>query len=201
MAEKQQLIITIGREYGSGGHVIGERLAGEFGIGFYDSEIILDLAERKGIDPKALSRYDEKPSKILWNRNVRGYSTSREEAVAQMQFHLIRELAESGESFVLIGRCGETVLADMDGLVRFFVLGDRKARVRRIMERNGVSEKVAKKQIKETDKKRKTYHNTYSDGKWRDPRSYDLTINSSRLGLDGTAEIMKDFVEKCIEKR
>lgn len=193
MAEKQ-LIITIGREFGSGGRVIGHALAERFDIDFYDSEIINDLAEKQGVDPDRLARYDEKPRSVLWSRTVRGYSTSNEEALAQLQFHLIREIADEGKSFVLIGRCGETVLAGRDGLIRVFVQGDMETKNKRIQERYHLNESEAAKMIHDMDKKRKTYHNTYCDGKWGDSRSYDITINSSRLGIDGTVDVLEYFV-------
>ena len=156
MADKdKQLIITIGREYGSGGHAIGEMLAEKLGIGFYDAEIIQHLSEKKGIKKETLSKYDEKPSPVLMNRSVRGYSTSLEEAVAEMQFKMIRKIAASGESFVLIGRCGETVLSKYVCLIRLFVLGDMDSRIARIMKRKRVSRKEAQKLIKTTDKRRK----------------------------------------------
>ena len=197
MADKdKQLIITIGREYGSGGHAIGEMLAEKLGIGFYDAEIIQRLSEKKGIKKETLSKYDEKPSPVLMNRSVRGYSTSLEEAVAEMQFKMIRKIAASGESFVLIGRCGETVLSKYDCLIRLFVLGDMDSRITRIMKRKRVSRKEAQKLIKTTDKRRKAYHNYYSDGKWGDSRTYDLTINSSRLGVEGTAEFLEEYIRR-----
>ena len=197
MADKdKQLIITIGREYGSGGHAIGEMLVEKLGIGFYDAEIIQHLSEKKGIKKETLSKYDEKPSPVLMNRSVRGYSTSLEEAVAEMQFKMIRKIAASGESFVLIGRCGETVLSKYDCLIRLFVLGDMDSRITRIMKRKRVSRKEAQKLIKTTDKRRKAYHNYYSDGKWGDSRTYDLTINSSRLGVEGTAEFLEEYIRR-----
>lgn len=197
MADKdKQLIITIGREYGSGGHAIGEMLAEKLGIGFYDAEIIQHLSEKKGIKKETLSKYDEKPSPVLMNRSVRGYSTSLEEAVAEMQFKMIRKIAASGESFVLIGRCGETVLSKYDCLIRLFVLGDMDSRIARIMKRKRVSRKEAQKMIKTTDKRRKAYHKYYSDGKWGDSRTYDLTINSSRLGVEGTAEFLEEYIRR-----
>ena len=197
MADKdKQLIITIGREYGSGGHAIGEMLAEKLGIGFYDAEIIQHLSEKKGIKKETLSKYDEKPSPVLMNRSVRGYSTSLEEAVAEMQVKMIRKIAASGESFVLIGRCGETVLSKYDCLIRLFVLGDMDSRITRIMKRKRVSRKEAQKLIKTTDKRRKAYHNYYSDGKWGDSRTYDLTINSSRLGVEGTAEFLEEYIRR-----
>ena len=192
------MIITIGREFGSGGHVIGEMLAEKLGIGFYDAEIIQNLSEKKGVAEEMLTKYDEKPSRILMNRTVRGYSTSIEEAVAEMQFQMIRDIAESGESFVLIGRCGETVLSKYNGLIRLFVLGDMDARISRIMARKHVSYSEAQKMIRATDKKRKAYHNYYSDGKWGDSRNYDLTINSTRLGVEGTVEFLEEYVKRRI---
>lgn len=199
MAQKQ-LIITIGREFGSGGRVIGKALAERFGIGFYDSEIIQDLAKEYGIDAKELARYDEKPRGILWNRTAGRYSTGKEDSLAQLQFHLIQDIADRGESFVLIGRCGETVLAGREGLVRIFVRGDLDARNQRIRERYQVSEEEAAKMIRDTDRKRKNYHNTYSDHPWGAAEGYDLTINSSRLGIDGTVDILEKYVRAFMER-
>ena len=197
MADKdKQLIITIGREYGSGGHAIGEMLAEKLGIGFYDAEIIQRLSEKKGIKKETLSKYDEKPSPVLMNRSVRGYSTSLEEAVAEMQFKMIRKIAASGESFVLIGRCGETVLSKYDCLIRLFVLGDMDSRITRIMKRKRVSRKEAQKLIKTTDKRRKAYHNYYCEGKWGDSRNYDLCINSSKIGVEGAADVILSFATR-----
>lgn len=199
MAQKQ-LIITIGREFGSGGRVIGKELADRFHIDFYDSEIIHDLSEKYGVEPEDLARYDEKPRGIMWNRTVRGYAFSKEDSLAQLQFHLIRDLADKGESFVLIGRCGESVLAGREGLIRIFVQGDLETRNKRIQERYDVDEAEAAKMIRDTDKKRKTYHNTYCDVAWGAASGYDITINSSRLGIDGTVDILERFIRACIEE-
>lgn len=108
----QQLILAIGRESGSGGLDIARLLAERFGLPLYDKNILQTAAQERGVSPEKLTRYDEQPHSPLFYRSVRGYSNAPEDAVAQLQFRLLREHAEAGESFVVLGRCCEEVLAD-----------------------------------------------------------------------------------------
>lgn len=192
----KQVIISVGREYGSGGHEIAERIAKELGLPFYDRSMLDDIAKAKDIQVEYLEKYDEKPRKLFGSRRVGAYSNSIEEIIAEMQFEYIREKADAGESFVIVGRCAETVLDDVDGLISMFVLGDKDAKIKRIMKKYQLTEQEAVTKIKRHDKYRKQYHNRHSKGKWGDSRLYDLCINSSKLGVDKTVSVVKNFIDE-----
>ena len=112
-----------------------------------------------------------------------------------MQFSYLKDKADSGESFVVVGRCAETVLKEYDGLITIFVLGDEETRVKRIEQLHGLSEDEAKRLVKTKDWRRKSYHNCYSRGRWGDSRNYDLSINSSRLGIERTTKMLEEYVQ------
>lgn len=191
----KQLIISVGREYGSGGHIVAAKLAEHFGLPLLDSNILSEIAKEKNADEAFLRKYDESARNLLFSRSVKGYSNSPEEIIAQMQFDYIRARADAGESFVVIGRCADYILRDNPGLIRVFILGDRDAKIKRTAEREGISEDKAKARMEQCDKRRKSFHNTHSDNKWGDSRTYDLTVNSSKLGLDAAAELIIRYVE------
>ena len=193
----KQLIISVGREFGSGGHVIAEELARRFELPLYDNNLLEHIAEEKEISHESLKKYDERPKNRLFSRTVRGYSNSMQENLANMQFEFLKKKAAAGESFVIVGRCSETVLKGFDGLVTIFVLGDPEVKAERIREVYGVSEEEARRMMKREDWNRKSYHNYYCKGKWGDSRNYDFSINSSRLGIEKTA----DMLETCIRAR
>ena len=195
MGEKQ-MIISVGREFGSGGHVIAEKLAKEFGLPLYDHNLLREIAGEKDFDAQLLKKYDEVPKNRLISRTVNGYSNSPSENIAKMQFDFLKGKAEAGESFVVVGRCSEKVLKGYPGLITIFILGDMEAKIQRIMEVDDLSRDEAKELIRKKDKKRKTYHNYYSEGKWGDSRNYDLSINSSRLGIDETVEAVIDYIKR-----
>ena len=190
----KQLIISIGREYGSGGHEIGVRLAERFGLPLYDHNLLDEIVSGSKMNAEKMAKYDERAHQAFWSRTVRGYSDSPIETVAQIQFDFLKEKAASGESFVIVGRCAETVLKGSEGLVTFFVLGDYGTKLERIMKRRDFSAKEAALAIERHDRNRKAYHNRYSDRKWGDSRNYDLCINSSRLGIEGTADVLEKFI-------
>ena len=190
-------IITIGREFGSGGHVIAEELARRFELPLYDNNLLEHIAEEKEISHESLKKYDERPKNRLFSRTVRGYSNSMQENLANMQFDYLKKKAAAGESFVIVGRCSETILKGFDGLVTIFVLGDPDVKAERIRKVYGVSEEEARRMMKREDWNRKSYHNYYCKGKWGDSRNYDFSINSSRLGIEKTV----DMLENCIRAR
>lgn len=192
---EKQLIISVGREFGSGGHVIAAKLAAHFGLQLLDSNILAEIAKEKQTDEKALKKYDESGRNFFLSRTVNGFSNSPEEVIAQMQFDFLKKKAASGDSFVVIGRCADWVLRENPNLVRIFVLGDMEAKIQRISELNNISPDKAKSFIKQQDKSRKYYHNTHSDNKWGDSRGYDITVNSSKLGIDGTVDLLIKYIE------
>ena len=193
----KQLIISVGREFGSGGHVIAEELARRFGLVLYDNNLLEQIAEEKEIPHDGLKKYDEKPQSRLFSRTVRGYSNSVQENLANMQFDYLKKKAADGESFVVVGRCSETILKGTQGLVTVFVLGDPDVKAERIQKVYGVSEEEARRMMKREDWNRKSYHNYYCKGKWGDSRNYDFSINSSKLGIEKTVDIL----ETCIRAR
>lgn len=192
----EQMIISIGREFGSGGHAIGEKIAKDLGLKFIDRNMLDEIAEEKNIQVEYLEKYDEKPRKLIMSRRVGAYSNSLEEIVADMQFDYLRQKADSGESFVVVGRCAETVLRGREGLITIFVLGDRECKIKRVKERYQLSDAEAVAKMSRHDRKRKQYHNRHSDFKWGDSRGYDLCVNSSRLGVAKTAEMLEMYIKE-----
>lgn len=185
-----QLIIAIGRESGSGGLEIARTLAERFGLPLYDKSILQSAAEARRVDAKTLERYDERPRSPLFYRNIKGFSNAPEDGVAQMQFDLLRRHAEAGESFVVLGRCAEEVLADFEGLVSIFVEADPDFRIRR----TPLPGNEALEFIRKQDRQRRIYHDQHCKGDWGDAQSYDLVINSARLDIPGTVDVLEYYI-------
>ncbi len=193
-----QIIISVGREFGSGGRVIAEALAERFELPIYDRHLITEIANKTGMTASEIEKLDEAPKSRLTSRRVRGFSNSIEDNIADMQFDFLRKKAESGESFVVVGRCSESKLRDFDGLVSLFIIGDMEEKIKRITKLYEMSESEAKLFIEKKDKKRKRYHNYHVGLHWGDSRLYDLTVNSSRLGIDKTIDFLEDYVKARI---
>ncbi|MCH5251648.1 MAG: cytidylate kinase-like family protein [Lachnospiraceae bacterium] len=194
----EQIIISISREFGTGGREIAGMIAKDLGIALYDRNILEEIAEEKNTEIEHLERVDEKPRNLLLSRKVKGYSNSMEENLAQMQFEYLRKKADSGESFVVVGRCSETVLKDREALVSIFVTGEIQDKIERIMKKDSLSEEEAKAKLNRHDKTRRKYHNHHSEHKWGDSRYYDICINSSRLGVEGTAKLLEEYIKRSI---
>ncbi len=192
----KQVIISVGREYGSGGHVIAEALAERFNLQLYDVNLLREIALEKNLDASTLEKYDEIPKKRFISRNVRGYSNSPEENIANMQFEFLQKKASEGKSFVVVGRCSEAILKEYDGLITIFVLADKQAKLDRITSIRGMSAQEAEATMNRHDKKRKEYHNYYCTGKWGDSRNYDISVNSSKLGIDKTIDLLEGYIKE-----
>ena len=190
----EQLIISVGREFGSGGRAIAEALAERFGIPIYDRHLITEIADKTGLTPEQIEKYNENPKKKIISRRVRGYSNSIEDNIAEMQFNFLKEKSDSGESFVVVGRCSETKLKYNPALVSLFILADMDAKIKRVMEIYELSKEDAEDFIRKKDKKRKRYHNYHCSGHWGDSRLYDLCINSSRLGIEKTVDYLESYI-------
>ena len=191
---EKQLIISVSREFGSGGQEVAGQLAQRFGLPLYDRNILEHIAQQKDLPPQKLQRYDESPSKLFVSRRVNGFSNSPEENVAQMQFQFLRTRALAGESFVVLGRCADEILRDFPCLVSVFVLADLSFKVARTMRLDHVDEDGALERMARYDRRRKYYHNQHSRGKWGDSRNYDLCINSAKLDIQGSTDIVEQFV-------
>lgn len=196
-----QLIIALGREFGSGGHEIARILAERFQLPLLEENMLNHIAEQRGMDPSVLTRYDEAPKNQLFSRTVNGFSNAPQAMVAEMQFHYLRERAQAGESFLVVGRCAEEVLREFPGLVSIFVLADTEFKKQRTMSRDNTSEEEALTLMARQDKKRKAYHNQFCKGKWGDSRNYDLTVNSAKLGIEETAEMLEQYIRARMAKQ
>lgn len=153
---EKQLIISVGREFGSGGHEVAQKLADDYGIALYDHDLLKEIAAKKNLKSEDLEAYDE----LKWNRflyrTVRGLNSSPEQNVANLQFDFLKEKAKSGESFVVVGRCSETILREYESMVSIFIRGDKPQKAERIMKYYNMNEKDALGFMKEKDKKKKT---------------------------------------------
>lgn len=192
----KQLIISIGREFGSGGHEIAEMLAERFELNLYDKNLLEQIANDKNLNVKNLEKYDEKPRNMWMTRTVRGYSNSAEENLANMQFEYLKKAAADGESFIVVGRCAETILKNNPALISMFILGDWENKVERITRLYDMEKEEAESFIYRQDKKRKNYHNYYCKGKWGDSRNYDISVNSSKLGEEETTQMLVEYIMK-----
>jgi cytidylate kinase len=190
----EQFIVSIGREYGSGGHEIAEKLAKRLNLPLYDRNMLDEIAKEKNMDIDELRKYDETPRNLLMSRSIRGYSNSPEEVIARMQFDFLREKAKSGESFVVVGRCAEDILREYDCVISLFILANMDTKLRRIQKIREVSQEEAEIIIHRHDKKRKAYHNYYCQTAWGDARNYSMTLDVSRLGTEIATDIVENFV-------
>ena len=191
-------IITIGREYGSGGFEIGKKLAEKLGIGFYDKNLIDEVSKKSGIHVEMLHKADEKTASPFTNPlGHPGYEAGTvNDRLFWTQSEIIRDLADK-ESCVIMGRCADFVLRDRDNVLKIFIQAPMEDRIKRICDKYLIDIPVeAKKEIQKNDKVRRTYYQFYTDGKWGARERKDLVINSSILGIDGTVDFLKAFVEQ-----
>lgn len=198
---EKQLIISVGREFGSGGHVIAEALAKEFELPLFDQNLLECIAKEKNVSQETLKKFDEKQRNVFASRTVKGYSSSPQEHLAQMQFEFLKNMANRGESFVIVGRCAESVLKEFEGMVSIFVLGDKDCKQKRVQEVYQVSAEEAQHMMEKKDSGRKHYHNSYCKSKWGNSRSYDICINSSKMGVEGTAKILAEYIRARRENK
>lgn len=186
-------IITISREFGSGGRFIGEEVAKKLGIAYYDKNIINEIAEKSGLSPEYIQEDAElSPKKgllayALAGRDITGKSV--EDMVYEAQRKVILDLAEKG-SCVIIGRNTDYILKDRDDVLNVFIHGDMPEKTQRIIRLYNVEEKEAVKMMADTDKRRMTNYNFYTDQKWGKVSNYTLCLNSSQLGYDKCEKII-----------
>lgn len=192
-------IITISREFGSGGHFIGEQVARQLGITFYDKQILDQIAQETGFSKEFIEKQGEyAPSKGIFSygfvgRDSTGSSVS--DKIYHVQEKLIRELAEK-EDCVIIGRCADYVLRDRSEARHIFICGNTEEKQARIEKIYGKTPKEALRMMQDMDKKRKLHYNYYTDQEWGSIKNYSLTCNSSVLGYEKCVRIIAALVEK-----
>jgi cytidylate kinase len=205
-----KIILTIGRQFGSGGREIGKKLADIFQIGYYDKELIFLAAKESGLCPEVFEKADEKASSAIGHAFSVGFSPMAfylpyndilsNERLFQLQSDTIRNLAEN-ESCVLVGRCADYILRDNPNCFSIFIHSKVEQRIQNIVKRQTVTEQEAKELIAKTDKSRSAYYNYYTNKEWGHASSYNISIDSSVLGTDETVLFIKDFVERnCSNK-
>ena len=191
-------IITISREFGSGGRFIGEEVAKKLGIAYYDKNIIGQIAEKSGLSPEYIQENAElSPKKGLFayafsGRDITGKSV--EDMVYEAQRNIILDLAEK-EPCVIIGRNADYILKDRDDVLNVFIHGDMPEKIQRITGLYNVEEKEAVKMMADTDKRRRTNYNFYTDQNWGKASNYTLCLNSSQLGYDRCEMIIMECVK------
>ena len=200
---KTGMVITIGRQYGSGGREIGRRLAKELDIPYYDKELLVEASKQSGICEELFENHDEKPTKSFLYSLMTGVQTHDGAAPMYLdmplnhrmflaQFDAIRKLAGEGPC-VVVGRCADYVLRDQKNVINVFLKADMEHRRERAIER-GAEPQKAEETVRKNDKDRAAYYNYYATSTWGDVNNYDLCVDTGKLGYDGTVQLIIDYV-------
>lgn len=197
-------VITIGREFGSGGHEIGQTLANDLGIKCYDKELLELAAKQSGLCEELFANHDEKPTNsflysLVMDTYSLGYTTSYVDMpinhkVFLAQFDAIKDLGER-ESCVIVGRCADYALENNPYAISIWIKASMDYRVGRIKKLYELSDSKAADMIQKTDKRRSSYYNYYTSKKWGEAKGYDLCIDSGKIGIEGSIELIKKFIE------
>ena len=196
VANSNHTIITIAREYGSGGHLLGEMVAKELGIPFYDKELIELAAKKSGLSEKYVSQNEQSMSQ-LWLKNIilhnhessLGFSLSSRDALFVAQCHVVRELASKG-SCVIIGRCADSVLDDYSKVIKVFCYSTVEDECLRCTSEYGVEPDKAETEVKRINRARATHYEYYTGKKWGDPHNYDLMINTGSMSMSTACKLI-----------
>lgn len=205
-----KIILTIGRQFGSGGREIGQKLSEALGIAYYDKELLSAAAKESGLCEEVFARADERASSGMSYAFSMGFSymgiltpyndiLSNDE-LFRIQSDAIRNIAEK-ESCILVGRCADYILRDNPACISFFIHNTMENRIQRLVEGLNITVEEAKEKISKIDKSRSAYYNYYTNKVWGMASSYNFSIDASVLGIDETVAFMKSFVEKKMEKR
>ena len=199
-------IYTIGREFGSGGREVGEKLAAKLGIKLYDKELLQQAANDSGFCEEIFENHDEKPtnsflySLVMDTYSVSGYSAAPfldmplNHKVFLAQFETIKKIAEK-ESCVIVGRCADYALSDNPDCINIFIHADLDVRIKNVSRNLNITENKARDIINKTDKQRASYYNYYTSKKWGDSKSYNLSLDAGKLGTDNCVEMILKFRE------
>ena len=187
-------VITISREFGSGGRTIGKKVAQALGIPCYDSELLQKIAVESGFNENYSKDAGEyAPRGFLWAAfSHRGFGPTNADYLWEIQYKIITELAEQGPC-VIVGRCADYVLRDKADCLKVFIHADMKFRAERIVKEYGEREESPEQRLKDKDKRRAAYHRFYTDMKWGHAQNYDVTLNSGTLGIDKCVEIIRQL--------
>ena len=199
------MIITIGRQYGSGGLEIGQKLAEELGVNLYDREMLKRAAKESGLCEELFEAHDEKSTNsflysLVMDTYSLGYSATGyvdmpiNHKVFLAQFDTIKKIADEGPC-VMVGRCADYALEDYKNVINVFIYADMEQRIRRIAQKYDLTDAKAKDVIQKADKKRASYYNYYTNKEWGDAKGYDLCLNSGKLGIYGTVKAIMEYIK------
>ena len=186
-------VVTISREFGSGGRTIGRKLAEELGIPCYDAELIQQLARESGFSESYIRDAGEyAPGGYLSLLSNRAFAPTNEDVLWELQYQVITELAEKGPC-VIVGRCADYILRDTADCLKVFVHADMTFRAKRIVEVYGEREQTPEQRLKDKDKRRAAYHRFYTNMKWGHAQNYHICLDSGKLGIDTCVAILKQL--------
>lgn len=193
----RQIIITIGRNFGSNGRRIGERLAKEMGIRFYDRNLIEMAAKESGLDWKIVGNADEKliGHFLKFNLGLDGIQENANDQIYRVQAEIIRSIVKRGESCVIVGRSADYILRNHPEVLKVFVYAPMELRIETVMKRYNFSKEEAEKVVRHMDKTRRNYYEYFSDRNWDQKEGKDLLIDSSEFGIGGTVNLIKAAAE------
>jgi len=197
-------IITISRQFGSGGRTIAKELANRLGFDYYDKEIIENVAEKTGFSKEIVaSKGEEAPGKTVFSYGFEGQGTpgimngmTMNDYIWSVQRKVIKEIADSGKPCVIVGRSADYILKDYDGVLNVYIYAPTEFRTDRIVRLYGESDKKPEKRLEEKDKKRAANHKHFTDLEWGFAPNYDICLNSGYLGLDKCVDILADIAAK-----
>ena len=204
----KNVVITIARQYGSGGLEVGQKLAEMTGMPFYDKDLITMAAQKSGLSQAVLDAADEKAANSLlytlamgsasYHHGVPNLHVPLNDKLFAVQSEIIRDIAKDPKGAIIVGRCADYVLADQKNVLRVFISADFDKRVETIMKQQNISESQAKELIIKTDKRRSNYYNYYTGGKWAKLENYDLVLSTDRIGVDNAAMLIRMYAEKMM---
>ena len=198
-------IVTIAREYGSGGRECGKKLAELTGYKFYDKDLITLAAQKSGMSTDALNSVDEKAASSLlytlalgssiYNSGMGSVNLPINDKLFVVQSQIIKDIANSGEGAIIVGRCADYVLSERDNVVKVDITSDFYTRVNTVMKRHDLTQSQARDLRIKTDKRRSNYYSYYTGEKWGKADKYDVVVSTARLGLDGAAGLIADYIK------
>ena len=195
--EKKNIVITIARQYGSGGREIGEKLAKRLGVDFYDNKLLDVAAKDSGIHKTHFEESDERRTNsflYLLSTTYGQGGVPFDDALFFAQLNAIQKIASEG-SCLIIGRCADYALRDFTGVVNIYITAPLEDRIKRAINAYGIAEKHAAEYVKRMDKQRISYYNYYTDKRWGTPENFELCLDSSALGIDGSVDLLENFLK------
>lgn len=198
-------IVTIAREYGSGGRECGKKLTELTGYKFYDKDLITLAAQKSGMSTDALNSVDEKAASSLlytlalgssiYNSGMGSVNLPINDKLFVVQSQIIKDIANSGEGAIIVGRCADYVLSERDNVVKIYITSDFDTRVNTVMKRHDLTQSQARDLIIKTDKRRSNYYSYYTGEKWGKADKYDVVVSTARIGIDGAAGLIADYIK------